>query len=172
MNERANAPKRGYLGRGLLVVIALAGLGLVAVAGAGYRWFGDQRQHILLALVVSLILLFAHCWILIYLAGTARLIGKTVAAHGFDPGEDDLRRRLVRRALPWLLLAALGVLGAFVSGAYAMIRQGEARPLQGHHAAFFAAMALQVAGLFAARPGLIETERRIRALDSRIGGAS
>ena len=172
MNERANAPERGYLGRGLLVVIALGGLGLAAVAGAGYRWFGDQRLHILLALIVSLILLFAHSWISIYLVGTARLIRKTVAEHGFDPQEDDLRRRLVRRALPWLLVAALGVLAAFASGAFAMIRQGDARPQFWHHAIFFAAFALQFVALYAARPALAETERRIRALDLRIDSSS
>lgn len=172
MNERANAPKRGYLGRGLLVVIALGGLGLVSVAGAGYRWFGDQRLHILLALIVSLILLFAQSWISIYLVGTGRLIGKTVKAHGFDPGEDDLRRRLVRRALPWLGVAALGVLAAFSSGAISMIRQGDAQPRLWHHAIFFAAFVLQFAALVAARPGLVETERRIRSLDQRIGSSS
>lgn len=172
MNERAKAPQRGYLGRGLLVVIALGGLALVAVAGAGYRWFGDQRLHILLALIVSLILLFAQSWILIYLVGTARLIAKTLKAHGFDPGEDDLRRRRVGKALPWLLVAALGVIAAFSSGAFAMIRQGEVRPQQWHHAIFFAAVALQFATLRVAGPALVETERMIRALDSRIGGSS
>jgi hypothetical protein len=172
MNERANAPKRGYLGRGLLVVIALGGLALVAVAGAGYRWFGDQRLHILLALIVSLLLVFAQLWISIYLVGTSRLIGKTVAAHGFDPAEDDLRRRLVRRALPWLVLGALAVLAAFLSGAYAMVRQGYLHPRYWHHGIFFATLVLQFAALYAARPGLVETERRIRELDGRIGSFS
>jgi hypothetical protein len=172
MSERANAPRKGYLGRGLLVVIAVFGLGLIAVAGAGYRWFGDQRLHILLALVVSLILLFAHSWISIYLVGTARLIKKTVAEQGFEPVEDDLRRRLVRRALPWLVVAALAVLAVFLSGSLAMVRQGESTPRLWHHAIFFAAFALQFAALYAARPGLVETERRIRALDSRISRSS
>ncbi len=168
MNDRANTPKRGYLGRGLLVVIALAGLGLVAVAGAGYRWFGDQRLHLLLALIASLVLLFAHSWISIYLIGTSRLIAKTVTAHGFDPTEDTVRRRLVRRALPWLVGAAIAVVAAFLSGAFAMIRQGEARPHFWHHAIFFAALALQLPAILAARPGLAETERRVRELDARI----
>jgi hypothetical protein len=169
MNERANAPRRGYLGRGLLVVIALGGLGLVAVAGAGYRWFGDARLHVLLALIVSLLLVFAQMWISIYLVGTSRLIKKTVAAHGFDRGEDDLRRRLVRRALPWLVLGAFAVLAAFLSGAFAMIRQGELHPRYWHHGIFFATLVLQFVAAYAARPGLAETERRIRALDGRIG---
>lgn len=172
MNERANAPKRGYLGRGLLVVIALGGLGLISVAGAGYRWFGDQRLHLLLALFVSLLLVFAQSWILIYLLGTSRLIGKTVAAHGFDGQEDDLRRRLVRRALIWLVLGALAVLFAFLSGVFSMIRQGEAYPRYWHHGIFFVALGLQFAALYAARPGLIETERRVRALDGRLGGTA
>ncbi len=172
MNERANAPKRGYLGRGLLVVIVLGGLGLVAVAGVGYRWFGDQRLHILLALVVSLLLVFAQSWTSIYLVGTSRLIAKTVSEHGFDAQEDDLRRRLVRRALPWLLVGALAVLAAFLSGAFAMVRQNELHPRYWHHAIFFAALALQFVAAYAARPGLVETERRIRALDGRISSGS
>ncbi|HEV7669285.1 MAG TPA: hypothetical protein VGS22_12220 [Thermoanaerobaculia bacterium] len=172
MSERGNAPRKGYLGRGLLVVIAFGGLSLVAVAGAGYRWFGDQRLHILLALIVSLLLVFAQSWISIYLVGTSRLIAKTVAAHGFEPQEDELRRRLVRRALPWLLLGAFAVLFAFLSGAFAMIRQGELYPRYWHHAIFFATLVLQFAALYAARPGLAETERRIRALDVRIGSSS
>ncbi len=172
MQNGANTPKRGYLGRGLLVVVGLAAVGLLAVAGGGYHWYGDVRLHVLLALVISLLLLFAHLWMLIYLSGTGRLIRKSVAAHGFDPNEDDLRRRAVRRARLWLPLAALGVLAAFLSGAVAMIRQGELYPRYWHHAIFFAALALQLAALWTARPALMETERRIRALDGRIGNAA
>ncbi len=169
MNERANASKRGYMGRGLLVVIAIFGLELVAVAGAGYRWFGDQRLHILLALIASLILLFAHSWISIYLVGTARLISKSVAEHGWDAVEDASRRRFVRRALPWLGVAAVAVLAAFLSGALSMVRDDVSAPRIAHHVIFFVAVALQAVALVTARPALAETERRIRALDARIG---
>ena len=170
--SEARPERRGrekYLGRGLLVLIAVAALGLVAVAGAGYHWFGgdpgDRHLHLLLALIASLLLLFAQSWILIYLAGTGRLIGKTAAEGGLDPAANAEARRLRRRALPFLVLAALSVLAAFLSGALAMVGLISNEL---HGAFFFVALVAQAGALWAARPALAETERRIRAIDREV----
>ena len=77
------------MGRALLIVGAMATLGLLASAVVGYLLAGatdaNMPLHVLISLAASLLLLFSHCWIMFYLIGTGKAIKEAVNENGLEP---------------------------------------------------------------------------------------
>ena len=158
------------MGRALLAVGVIATLGLIATAVLGYLLPGPADpavpRHVLTALVASLLLLFSHCWILLYLLGTGRAIRQAIRDFGAEPSLDAEARRLRRGVLPWLLLAAATALGTFLLGAAAMTGAASA---VAHHLLFYVTLATQAAALGIESRGLAANERLLGEIDQRLG---
>ncbi len=158
------------LGRALLVIGLLATVGIVASAVLGYAAPAESdveqlQLHVLLALAAVLLLLFAHCWILLYLIGTGRALRDVVREHGLDPGLPTEASRLQGEAIPWLLLAMGLALGTFLLGAGAA---ANALPAVVHHALAYAALGVQVYALWVERRVLDAHEELIADVDRQI----
>ena len=157
------------IGKVLLVLGVLGTAGLIATGAFGYGLVGSSdlhvRLHLLLSLEATLVLLFSHTWIVLYLLATGRVI--TRAASGRADAADllDQARRLRLKAIPWLL-AALGAVGAaFLSGGTAY--SGPFLKIV-HHALYFIAVAAQVGALVVERRVLAEHDRVTASLLRRI----
>lgn len=121
MEERLR-PVRRYMGRGMWVV------GWIAVPlwlGAGLAGYLERAQthlpaaHVGIALLATLILLFAHSWVVFYAIGISRLSERTVTQEGFDSTLAHLPSQWLGTAGPWILsvcLLAIAVFAAGVSG--------------------------------------------------------
>jgi 4-hydroxybenzoate polyprenyltransferase len=158
------------LGRGLVVIGWLAAFGVIASAALGYAAppasdVDDLQLHVLLALASVLLLLFAHCWILIYLIVTGRAVREVVKEHGLDPALPAASSRLQADAVPWLLLAMGLGLGTFLLGSGAA---ANALPAWIHHALGYAALAAQLYALWVERRVLADHERLVAEVDRRI----
>jgi hypothetical protein len=148
------------IGRVLLVLGLLGTVGLIATGVFGYGLVGSSdthvRLHLLLSLEATLVLLFSHTWIVLYLLATGRVI--TRAASGRADAADllDRARRLRLRAIPWLLAALAAVGAAFLSGGTAYL--GTFLKIV-HHALYFVAVAAQIGALVVERRVLVEHDR-------------
>jgi len=100
-------------------------LGWVAVflwLGAGLAGFVERRSralpasHVGLALLATLILLFAHSWILFYSLGASRLSEETVTREGFDSSLARLPRRWLGSAAPWIVSVCVLAVVVFAAG--------------------------------------------------------
>jgi hypothetical protein len=161
------------MGRSLLIVGALGTAGLVAAAALGYGLSspGDPGMptHIIAALVASLLLMFSHSWILLYLLGTGKVIRDAVREGGLDPAPLAAARRLRRVCYPCLLAAAALVLATFlVGGAVA----GKGVPPWVHHLLFWAAALGQGIALWVEWRSLDANERLLADVDRRLVAAS
>jgi hypothetical protein len=161
------------MGRSLLFVGLL---GTVAVVVAGVLGFGmhspsdpGMPKHVIAALVASLPVLFSHCWILLYLLATGRVIGDAVREGGLDPALLAESRRLRRVCYAWLLLAAGLVAADFLVGG--AVASNAAKPWV-HQALFWAALAAQGIALWAEWRGLTANERLLGEVDQRLVAAA
>lgn len=122
MSERPPLFHRRFMGRGMWVVGWLAVLLWLGAGVAGYLEKGGGRLptvHVGIALLATLILDFAHCWVVLYCLGISRLSEDTVSREGFDTALARLPARWLAPALPWILGAgalAPAVFAAGVSG--------------------------------------------------------
>jgi hypothetical protein len=145
--------------RVLLILGALGTAGLIAAAGLGYSAPGTgemrMRAHVLSSLAATLVVLFSHTWIVLYLLATGRVMSQAVREHGMDeehrsgqgrPAGEllDRARRLRLAALPWLLAALAGVVVTFLLGGAAFGGPGWSRL---HHALFYVTLALQIVAM-------------------------
>src|SRR5215510_12847891 len=109
------------MGRALLIVGAMATLGLLASAVLGYGLASptdpEMPRHVLIALASSLLLLFSHCWIMFYLIGTGKAIKDAVRDHELDPAFAEETKRFKNASYPWLMLAMGLVMATFILGA-------------------------------------------------------
>jgi transglutaminase-like putative cysteine protease len=158
------------LGRALLVIGLLAALGIAASAAVGYAAppaseIEQLQPHVLSALAAVLLLLFAHCWIVLYLIGTGRALRSVVREYGLDPSVMAEAGRLQGEAVPWLLLAMGLALGTFLLGAGAA---ANALPAWVHHGLAWAALAAQLYALWTERRVLAAHEDLIADVDRRI----
>lgn len=157
------------MGRALLVLGVLGTAGLVAVAALGYglgRAADAQvRQHVLLGLAASLLLIFSHTWIVLYMLTTGKVIAQVVRERGYPAELLEQARRLRLRVIPWLLAALTAVAVTFLTGS--AVLSGVVRPAV-HQALFFLALVLQVAAMVAERRVLAEHERLAADLGRRI----
>ena len=158
------------MGRALLAVGVIATLGLIATAVLGYRLPGPadpaMPRHVLAALVASLLLVFSHCWILLYLIATGRAVRQAVREYDVEALVDGEARRLRRKVLPWLLLAVGTALGTFVLGA-AVITGAAAAVV--HHVLFYVTLGMQAVALWIESRVLAANERLLGEIDQRLG---
>jgi hypothetical protein len=157
------------MGRALLIVGAMATLGLIVSAALGFlleELVGPEMQrHVLVALASSLLLLFSHCWIMFYLIGTGKAIKDAVKEHGLEPALVEETKRFKNRSYPSLMLAMGLVMATFILGG------GGATgtlPVWVHHALFWAALAVQVRALWIEKQVLDANERLMADVDRRL----
>jgi hypothetical protein len=158
--------------RSMLIVGVFATLGVVASAVLGYRLASPQdaglQTHVLVALASTLLALFSHSWILLYLMGTGRAVQGAIRREGLDPELSRPTRRLKTFTYPLVLLAMILVLAAFGLGAAATANYAKA---SWHHIAFYAALLVQSAALWAEARVLRENERVLLDVDGRLAAA-
>jgi hypothetical protein len=159
--------------RSLLSVGALGTVAVVVAAGLGYGLSSPadagMPTHILAALVASLLAMFSHSWLLLYLLGTGKVIRDAVREGGLDPALLAESRRLRRVCYTCLLAAALLVMAAFVVGG-AVAGKG-ATPWV-HHLLAWVAIAAQGLALWMEWRTLAANERLLGNVDQGLVAAS
>lgn len=157
------------MGRALLIVGAMATLGLVAAAVLGYRLAGatgpEMSRHVLVALASSLLLLFSHCWIMFYLIGTGKAIKEAVAEHGLQPSFIEDTKRFKNESYPSLMLAMGLAMATFILGGGAATGS---LPVWVHHVLFWAALVVQARTLWIEKRVLEANERLMADIDRRL----
>jgi 4-hydroxybenzoate polyprenyltransferase len=161
------------MGRALLIVGAMATLGLIASAVFGYGLDGpagrqvgpEMSRHVLVALASSLLLLFSHCWIMFYLIGTGKAIKEAVRDHGLDPAPVEDTKRFKNESYPWLLLAMGLAMATFILGGGAFT---QAVPVWVHHGLFYLTLAAQARALQLEYRVLNQNERLIQRIDGEL----
>jgi hypothetical protein len=160
------------MGRSLLILGALATAGMAVAAVLGYGLDGPTDPavsgHLLASLASTLMLVFSHSWILLYLLGTGRAVRDAVKEFQLEPEVIAASRALRRRSIPWLLLAALLAMATFllgIAGVPGLV------PLWVHHALFFATLAVQVLALWIEGRALSANEKLLTDIDHRIPSA-
>lgn len=159
--------------RSMLIVGVLATLGVVASAALGYAIAAPQetamQTHVLVALAATLLAVFSHSWILLYLIGTGRAVQGAIRRESLDPELGRRVRRLKSFAYPCVLLAMAGMLAVFALGAASTANYVPARH---HHLAFYAALVVQAVALWTEARILRENERLLLDVDGRLAGAA
>ncbi len=158
------------MGRSLLIVGALATVGLLVTAVLGYQLaepfdIGSVSNHLIAAVITSLLLLFSHCWILFYLIGTGKALKDAVAEHGLESEIVERTKDFKRRSSGLLTLAMLLAMATFVVGGGVATAAIESWV---HHTLFLLAAAVQVWALWVEAQVLTENERLLRSVDSRL----
>ena len=161
------------MGRALLIVGAMATLGLIASAVLGYgldepvgrEVTPEMSRHILIALASSLLLLFSHCWIMFYLIGTGKAIKEAVAEHALEPALIEETKRFKNRSYPSLMLAMGLAMATFILGGGA---QTNSLPVWIHHALFWATLLVQARTLWIEKGVLDANEKLMADIDRRL----
>jgi hypothetical protein len=160
------------MGRSLLVVGVLGTAGLAAAGALGYGLAspGDagMPRHIIVALAAILMLMFSHCWILLYLLGTGKVIRQELrgaARETAEPAALPASRRTRRLAYAALALAALLALAEFLLGGAVA---ANAAPHVLHHVFFWAALAAQGIALWSEGRALAANESLLGEIDGRL----
>jgi hypothetical protein len=161
------------MGRSLLIVGALGTIGVIVAAGLGYGLSSPadagMPAHIVAALVASLLAMFSHSWILLYLLGTGKVIRDAVREGGLDPALLAESRRLRRVGYACLLAAALLVMATFlVGGAVA----GKGVTPWVHHLLAWVAVAVQGLALWIEWRTLAANESLLGNVDQGLMAAS
>ena len=162
------------MGRALLIVGALATLGFLGTGILGYGIpdsfeVSDLANHMLLAVLTSLLLLFSHCWILFYLIGTGKVLKEAVAEHGLEPEIVEQTKVFKNRSNPWLMLAMGFAMATFVLGGGVFTRTV---PAWVHHALFVITLVVQVYALWVEHEVLTANEKLMRSVDRRLKAAA
>lgn len=157
------------MGRALLIVGAMATLGLIASAVLGYGLDGpvgsEMSRHVLVALASSLLLLFSHCWIMFYLIGTGKAIKEAVAEHSLEPDLIEETKRFKNRSYPSLMLAMGLAMATFILGGGAATNS---LPAWIHHALFWATLLVQARTLWIEKGVLDANEKLMADIDRRL----
>ncbi len=160
------------MGRALLIVGAMATLGVAAAAVVGYTLHGatdtNMPLHVLIGLASSLLLLFSHCWIMFYLIGTGKAIKDAVKENALDPAIVEETKRFKNASYPWLMLAMALVMATFILGGG--VATGSVRTWV-HHVLFYLAVAAQGYALLVEWRVLTENERLMGDVDRRLAAA-
>lgn len=106
------------MGRALLVLGWLATLGLLVTAWLGFRTSPEVGvgNHLLSALLSTVLVLFSHCWIMFYLIGTGKAVKNAVAEHSLSEDLVERTREFKNLSYPWLMLAMGVVMTTFIIG--------------------------------------------------------
>ncbi|MEO6196370.1 MAG: hypothetical protein ABIS20_25405 [Thermoanaerobaculia bacterium] len=157
------------MGRSLLIVGALGTIGVAVAGGLGYGLSSPadagMPTHIIAALVASLLVMFSHSWLLLYLLGTGRVIRDTVREGGLAPALLAESRRLRRVCYTCLLAAAALVMATFLVGG-AVAGKGAAPWV--HHLLAWVAVAVQGLALWIEWRTLVANERLLGDVDQRL----
>ena len=161
------------MGRALLIVGAMATLGLLATAVLGYGLEGptgrqvgpEMSRHVLVALASSLLLLFSHCWIMFYLIGTGKAIKEAVAEHSLEPALIEETKRFKNRSYPSLMLAMALAMATFILGGGAATNS---LPAWIHHGLFWATLLVQGRALLIEKEVLEQNEKLMADIDRRV----
>ncbi len=157
------------MGRALLIVGAMATLGLAVTAVFGYMLQGpvgpEMSRHVLVALASSLLLLFSHCWIMFYLIGTGKAIKEAVNENKLEPDLIEETKRYKNRSYPSLMLAMALVMATFILGGGAATG---VLPVWIHHVLFWAALVAQGRSLWIEKGVLEANERLMADIDRRL----
>lgn len=157
------------MGRALLIIGALATLGLVASAVLGYLMTSPadpgMPRHVLVSLAASLLMLFSHCWILFYLIGTGKAIKEAVKEYGLDGSVVEQTKTFKTRSNPMLMLAMLLVIATFVVGGG--VATGSV-PSWVHQVLFWATLVVQIRALWIEKVVLDANEKLMADLDRRV----
>jgi hypothetical protein len=157
------------MGRALLIVGAMATLGLAAAAVMGYLLQGPvgpaMSRHVLVALASCLLLLFSHCWIMFYLIGTGKAIKDAVKEFGLEQRLVEETKRFKNVSYPWLMLAMGAAMATFILGGGAATGS---LPVWVHHVLFFVTLASQGRALQLERRVLVENEALMADVDRRL----
>jgi len=160
------------MGRALLIVGAMATLGVIATAVLGYLLASPtdaaMPRHVLVGLASSLLLLFSHCWIMFYLIGTGKAIKDAVKENGLDPEFVEETKRFKNLSYPWLMLAMGLVMATFILGGGVAT---QSVPSWVHHALFYAAVLVQGYTLWIERRVLTDNERLMADVDRLLAAA-
>jgi 4-hydroxybenzoate polyprenyltransferase len=160
------------MGRALLIVGAMATLGVIAAAVVGYLLKSPTDAHmplhVLVGLASSLLLLFSHCWIMFYLIGTGKAIKDAVKENGLDPAFAEETKRFKNLSYPWLMLAMGLVMATFILGGG--VATGSVKAWV-HHALFYAAVLVQGYTLWVERRVLTDNERLMADVDRILAAA-
>src|SRR5947199_6365535 len=158
------------MGRALLIVGAMATLGVIAAAVVGYTLHGvtGTKLHVLIGLASSLLLLFSHCWIMFYLIGTGKAIKDAVRENALEPAIVEETKRFKNESYPWLMLAMALVMATFILGGG--VATGTV-PTWVHHVLFYLAVASQVYALRVEWRVLTDNERLMGDVDRRLAAA-
>jgi MFS family permease len=160
------------MGRALLIVGAMATLGLAAAAVLGYMLTGpvgrDMSRHVLVALASCLLLLFSHCWIMFYLIGTGKAIKEAVNENKLDPDLIEETKRYKNRSYPPLMLAMALAMATFILGGGAATG---VLPVWIHHVLFWAALAAQARTLWIEKGVLEANEKLMADIDRKLARA-
>ncbi len=153
------------MGRALLIIGFMATLGLVATGVLGYVLQGSTLEHLrfyhmMAALAASLLLLFAHCWIMFYLIGTGTAIKDAVRENGLDPQWVEDTKRFKNRSYPMLMLAMGLAMATFVLGGYPWI----------HQVLFYATLLAQLRALQLEQQVLAENDRLMETINRQLVG--
>ncbi|HTQ79708.1 MAG TPA: hypothetical protein VMM92_06905 [Thermoanaerobaculia bacterium] len=159
------------MGRALLVIGLLATLILGVTAGLGYRLAGPTdeslRFHVLAALAASLLLVFSHCWILLYLIVVGRAIRTALQENGLALPQAAEVERLKGRSFPLLLTALATAIATFATGGAAAT--GSLALL--HHLLFYVTFLCQLAALWSERRVLTANQGLIAEISRRLAPA-
>src|SRR5262249_19703722 len=121
--RRREGERQAMMRRALLVLGALGTMGLLCTMGLGYMLTGaaDERARVqvLVSLASTLVVMFSHSWIVLYLLAVGQVVRKTVAESGRHAEAAERCRALRRQATPWLLGALVTITAAFLLGAAA-----------------------------------------------------
>jgi len=161
------------MGRALLIVGAMATLGLIASAVLGYGLEGhvgretapEMSRHVLVALASSLLLLFSHCWIMFYLIGTGKAIKEAVAEHSLEPALIEETKRFKNESYPSLMLAMALAMATFILGGGAATGS---LPVWIHHGLFWAALVVQARSLWIEKGVLEQNEKLMADIERRV----
>ena len=160
------------MGRALLIVGAMATIGLAATAVLGYMLTSmvgpEMSRQVLVALASCLLLLFSHCWIMFYLIGTGKAIKEAVNEHRLDPNLIEETKRYKNRSYPPLMLAMALAMATFILGGGAATGT---LPVWVHHVLFWAALAAQARTLWIEKAVLDANEKLMADIDRKLARA-
>lgn len=156
------------MGRSLLIVGLMGTLGVIATAVLGYL-HGPIPRHVLMGLAASLLVLFAHCWIMFYLIGTGKAIKDAVKEGGLDPAFAEETKRFKNASYPSMMLAMGLVMATFIVGGGV---HNQSIPNWVHDSLFYAAVVVQCWSLWIEWRVLTDNERLMTEVDRRLAAGA
>jgi hypothetical protein len=125
-----------------------------------------MQRHVLAGLAAVLLILFSHCWVLLYLLGTGRAMRDAIRQFGLAPDLLEQAGRSLKAVTPGLLAAMGLVMATFaVGGAVA----SGSLPRWSHHTLFYATLAVQLWTLWQENRVLAGNEALMAEVGRRIG---